>query len=567
LSTTSSPRIRAALRSAAVLALGLAACIQGPWDYYPDNPPPFRGVYATAYVLAGKPLTQVCFERVLDLGEEHTQAFAWYDSADVRISGPFSGQSRAVALAALNDTPNCFRGDTALRAQPGGVYALEARFVWDSAGSRVHSLVRGEAHVPDSFSIHRTAAAPSFAKTGGIPDNISDLSFLPKLPPAVRDTIGAEFGDSLNRFQPDTAGLGGYLERHGDAIQKRLVSLLGRDHFVYHEGDTLFYLNGILNTLSHYFSADRSPNVGCVLITQRFERNSGRPQTAFDSPLGFQPDSDQYYFPGDIRRLLIYPDAVGGRGWNLLDSMGVVNTWFHTLRNRFYFYGFEKAYYDYHTTATQTQGGGGGDGGDPRVKPKYNVSGGEGIFVGGIPDSFDLYIKTDSLTKVYPLLATRAFGCDKEGWSSSKDCREFYPEYCRSQAWQPKACGADAVRLCSDPAAAGDTSLGSLCDSIAPPARSDTAIAHEGERLYCIAKAFPAEAACDAPRTSCLEAKGRNACKDAFWDYCLDHQWRPDDICGPALASYCRDQPRLSETLCRHADAWCAAHADSPLCK
>jgi hypothetical protein len=560
--------MRAALRSAAVLALGLAACLQGPWDYYPDNPPPFRGVFATAYVLAGKPLTQICFERVLDLGEEHTQAFAWYDSAEVSVSGPFSGQSRAVALSAIADTPNCFRGDTALRAERGGVYALEARFTWDSAGTRVHSLVKGEAHVPDSFSIHRTAAAPSFAKTGGLPENIFDLGFVAQLPPAVRDTILAEYGDSLGRFRSDTAGLGGYLQRRGKDIQKRLGELLKRDQFVYHEGDTLFYLNGpLLNTASHYFSSDRSPDVGCVLITQRFDPKGGRPETAFDSPLGFQPDSDEFYFPGDIRRLLLYPNAVGGNGWNLLDSIGVVNVWLHTLGNRFYFYGFEKAYYDYHTTATQTQGGGGGEGGDPRVKPKYNVTGGQGIFVGGVPDSFDLYIKADSLTKVYPLPATRAFTCNKEGWSSSRDCREYYPDYCREQAWQPGICGADAVRRCAYPAADRDSALGALCDSVADPARVPAPLARLGETQYCIENAFPSGSVCDAPRADCLETKGWTLCKEGYWNHCLDRQWRPEETCLPALASYCHDKPRLSETLCRHADAWCAAHADSPLCK
>jgi hypothetical protein len=58
-------RLLAAL--AALLALG--ACIQGPWDYYPKNPPPYRGVFVTGYAIAGRPLTNVCFERVLDLSE------------------------------------------------------------------------------------------------------------------------------------------------------------------------------------------------------------------------------------------------------------------------------------------------------------------------------------------------------------------------------------------------------------------------------------------------------------------------------------------------------------------
>lgn len=562
------------MRSVALLALGLAACLQGPWDYYPENPPPFRGVFASAYVLAGKPLNQVCFERVLDLGEEHTQAFAWYDSADVRISGPFSGLSRTVSLTAVADSPNCFRGDPTQLPTPGGDYSLEARFAWDSAGVRVNSLIKGSAHVPALFSIHDSAAAPRIAKSGGIPANLLDTGFIARLPKEVRDTILAEFGDSIAPFLVDTTGVGGYLKRHGKEIERRLVSMLERDHFIYPDGATLFYLNGILNTVSHYYSSSRSEDVGCVLITQRFDTNGGRPETAFDSPLGIKPDSDQYYFPGDIRRLLIYPNAVGGGGWNLLDSMGVVNTWFHTQRNRLYFYGFEKAYYDYHTTATQTQGGGGGEGGDPRVKPKYNVTGGVGFFVGGVPDSFDVYIETDSLTQVYPLQDTRAFTCNKEGWSSSKDCRGFYPAYCRAKRWKPAVCGVDAVRLCSDTAAAGDTSLGGLCDSIAQPGRVDTGLAALGETMYCIEKGFPAESICDAPRKDCLETKGRNDCKQGFWDYCLDHEWRPDaaawtaeSACGPALASYCRDQPRLSETLCRNADAWCAAHPESPLCK
>ena len=31
----------------------LASCLQGPWDYYPETPPPpFRGLFVTGYALA-----------------------------------------------------------------------------------------------------------------------------------------------------------------------------------------------------------------------------------------------------------------------------------------------------------------------------------------------------------------------------------------------------------------------------------------------------------------------------------------------------------------------------------
>jgi hypothetical protein len=525
---------------------------------------------ATAYVLAGRPLEQVCFERVLGLNEEHTQAFAWYDSADVRISGPFSGQSRVVALSPDPGAPDCFKGDTALRAERGGEYALEARFVWDSAGARARSVLTGTAHVPALFSIHDSAAAPGIARSGGVPGNILDTAFLAHLPPEVQIPFFARYGDTLGKLQRrnDSAGLRAYVARNGEAMRELLLRLIQQEKpFIYAKGDSVFYLNGDLNTLSHLFSSDRSPDVGAVLVTQRFDPQGGRPETAFDSPLGLKPDSGQYYFPGDIRRLILYPEARNSAGREVLDSIGVVNTWFLSGPNRLYFYGFERAYYEFHATATQVQGGGGPQDGDPRVKPRYNVKGGAGIFAGGVPDSFDVFIKTDPLTQVYSLPAVHAHACRKLGWQDSRDCREFYPEYCRAQGWKPFECGADAVRLCLDTAAAKDTALGTTCDSIAAPAaKADTDVAAFGQRLHCIEKGFPGEKACETPRAECLETPGANACKQVLWDYCLDHLWKPD-ACGPGLASYCHDRPRQSETLCRHADAWCADHQDSPSCK
>jgi hypothetical protein len=570
MSTTS--RFRAAKRGLALTALCFAACIQGPWDYYPENPAVFRGVFATAYVVSGRPLGQICFERILNIEEEHTQAFAWYDSADVRVSGAFyargmdtsAGKSFDIVLSPDPDTPNCFKGDPNMLAERGQDYALEARFTWDSAGTRTRSRLTGTAHVPASFRIHDSAVAPSLAFTGGIPDTLFNSAFLLSLPKPILDSMVAQFGDTLTKLFLDSAGRGAYLKQHGEAIQSRLLELIQADQQPYPKDTTLYYLNGALNTLSHYYSSDHSDDVGAVLITQRFDPRADRPETRFDSPLGQKPELGRYYFPGEIRRLLIYPNATGPKGWNLLDSMGVVNTWFFTERNRLYFYGFEKAYYDFHASATQVQGGG-GENGDPRVKPRYNVQGGGGIFAGAIPDSFDVYIKPDQYTKVYSLPVAHAAACAKSGWGDSKDCREYYPGFCREQSWQPPVCRTDAIRLCLDPTVP-DT-LKPRCDSVLAVAQSDTGAARFGQVMHCVEKDFPSEPACEGPRVACLETKGANACKDWFWDYCLDREWRPLDLCGPALASYCREKPRLSETLCRNADAWCAAHSDSPLCK
>lgn len=560
----------AGLAAAAVATVVVVvACIQGPWDYYPKDPEVFKGVFLTGYALAGRPVEHVCFERVLDLSEEATQAFAFYDSADVRIAGRFSGAAGTLVLAPVVDTPNCFKGDSASLVERDGDYALTARISWDSAGTKVTSVLTATAHVPRLFKMHDSATAPSFAdpkRKLSVPDTIFTREFFTSLPPDILVALGREFPEAvplvLDSGADTSTALRDYIALHGKAIQARLLSLLSADQFTYTKGDTLLYLNGPLNTLSHHFSADRSPDVHAVLITQQFDSNSSRPETRFDSPLGFKPDSSRYYFPGSIRRLIIYPDAKGANGYNLLDSMGVVNVWFHTLRNRLYFYGFEQAYYDYTSTAV--------DGSDARVKPKYNVTGGRGIFAGAIPDFFDVNIKIDSLTtKSYPLQITHGLFCSKEGWQDSKDCRDYYPAYCNANDWKPGECGQAAVAACLEADAAPDTLLKARCTVEADSARQNADLVKFGEDQFCIPRNFPDSIpACAASRKRCLDSQGINSCKQALWNFCLDRSWSANlEQCQPALASYCHDKPRLSETLCRHADEYCAAHAGSVLCK
>jgi hypothetical protein len=341
--------------------------------------------------------------------------------------------------------------------------------------------------------------------------------------------------------------------------------MLQADQYVYNQGDTLFYLNGDLNTLSHYYSSDRSPDVGAVLITQQFDPEGSRPETAFDSPLGLEPDSEDYYFPGDHRRLLIYSDAKNDRGWSILDSMGVVNVWFHTRRNRLFFYGMENAYYDYLSTVMNEGGGGEAD---PRIVPKFNVTGARGIFVGGVPDTFDVFIETDNLTKSYPLPLVRGYTCREEGWlSSGPDCRSYYREWCGKQKWATGDCRVDAVMASLEADFDSNAPLKDSVQAIADSVGRDTVVYRVALNEFCVNNDFQAEV-CAAPKTACLGTSGKNACKEALWNFCRDNSWRPAQ-CGPGLASYCHDKPRLSEVLCRQADKWCAdpANAGSLMCK
>jgi hypothetical protein len=564
---------------AALMALG--ACIQGPWDYYPENPPSFRGVFVSGYAVAGRPIKQMCFERMLDLGEEATEAFAFYDSAEVSVTGSFvigslSGQVKTLVLTPQADTPNCFIGDTAALIDRGSAYDLSARFVWDSAGHQVTSVITGTARVPAKFSIHDSAAAPSLALKGGVPADLFKLDsnliprvtqFVSILPQSVQDVMEHEYLDTLVKIRNDTAKLYPYIRQNGKAISDRLFELLQNAKTVYHKGDTLTYLNGIFNTLSHYYSSDRSADVKAVLITQRFDPDSGRPETRFDSPLGLKPDSSRYYFPGDHRRLLLYPDAKGRQGWNLLDSMGVVNTWFHTGLNTFYFYGTEQAYMDFNATATQVQGGGAPADGDPRIKPKYNVKGGTGFFVGAVVDSFGLNIVVDKFTKVYSLPVVHALFCDEEGWFQNADCREYYRPYCQSHAWKPADCRFDAVRACLESDFTPDTALKAACGPAA-----DTAITSrersDAQLEFCVETDFSqGQAVCAAATTQCAQS-GANDCKRALWSFCKDNLWSAKlPQCGPALVSYCKDNNRPSEVMCSRADAYCREHSGEAACQ
>lgn len=556
-------KIRPWMKGLAALAAALlGACIQGPWDYYPKNPPVFRGIWLSGYAMAGQPFRQVCMEKLLDIAEERTDAYSFYDSAEVRVTGRFGDSTGTITLARRADAPNCFAGDTAAKVRAGFDYRLDARVVWDSSGSLVVSRLSATAQVPESFSIRDTAVAPSFAFSGqAFGGNIFSPEFFFSLPPSVQEVLGAEYLEDFLKIAGDTAAQAAYIRANGAKIEARLKELLLNDYDVYGQDTTLYYLSGILNTASHYFTADRSDDVAGVLITHRFDSTAERPESAFDSFFGIEPDSSEFYYEGSERRLALYPAITGPGGYNLLDSIGFVNTWFHTKLNRIYFYGMEDAYIDYVETAVEGED-------DPRIRARYNVTGGAGYFVGGVPDSFLVNIKVDSLTKAYSMPEVRAYECTEDGWFEEDGCAEFYRPWCQGKAWEPTTCRVDAVRANLERLIRSDTSLVTAADSAAFRAKdsADAATREAGALHFCVEQDFPALGeTCDAARSDC-DRPGLNTCKETLWTYCKDNLWRPAQ-CGPALAWYCRDKPRLSEVLCREADKFCRANPGEAACR
>ena len=63
------------------------------------------------------------------------------------------------------------------------------------------------------------------------------------------------------RIRGDSVAIEKFIATDGRKVQARLEELLKKEQTVYDEGDTLFYLGGALNTLSHYYTSDYSEDV------------------------------------------------------------------------------------------------------------------------------------------------------------------------------------------------------------------------------------------------------------------------------------------------------------------
>lgn len=519
--------------------------------------PSFRGIYTFAYAVADKPIENVCFERLHNLTEGRTDAFPFYQSQSVTIAGTFSTGGQTLVLQPKFLTPKCFYGPVNALFLRGEAYTLTAQFTWDSAGKPVTTTLQATARIPQAFSISDTAVAPSLAITGlNLAALFQDpVSAFQKLPPGPQQILMTEYGDSIAAFGSDSIGLSAYLKRKGAAMMARVIQLLQSDQTAYREGDTLFYIGGgaQLNLLSHFFHSVRSSDVTGALITHRYDTTESKPVTAFDSiavRLGFALDTGDFYYPGNIHRLGLFPSTISDNGYNILDSIGVVNGWFWTGLNRLYFYGVEKTYTDYTYTNVAFPGAGPVDQ-NPKTKALTNVTGGRGFFAGMVLDSFDLHIQLDSVTQAFSYPVTRAFVCGVEdGWFGSRDCAGWYREYCRTDNWRHPDCRLDAGYINLD-SAERLTAPQWLLDSALAWKSSDTANARETVRRYCIDKDYPVSVPECAPvKIECETGVNGNACQLILWKTCEIDYWKPA-ACAEGRRSYCKKYASIQPDLCR----------------
>ncbi len=537
---------KAGLSAMTALCILTGCILQGPWDYTPHNQPEFKGIWASVYAVADRPAANVCFERLLSLTEGSTDAFPFYDSAEVGIEGTFSTGGATLLLHPLYDTPDCFSGDSTVHFVRGQSYNLTARFVWDSSGTEVVSLLTATAHVPQSFRITDTAAAPALVKTGLSEATLFDSTLYMKLPPAPRSQILALYGDTLNKLGSDTAARNAYLSLHGASLAAQAIALLQKDPIGYPRGDTVFYIGGggQTNNLNHFFHSVRSGDVNGVMVSELIDTVLGaKPVTSLNGLFGLKPDSAQFYKPGAIHSLSFTESAVHSNGSNVLDSIGVENRTFWIGLNRLYFYGAEKAYSDYlQTNAGQATS-------NPKIQALTNVSGGRGFFAGMVVDSFDVHVKLDSATQAYSQPAVRAYACRDQGWFSSRDCADWYHQFCSENDWVRSDCRLDAVYTCLDSAGSANAPAG-LCDSAAAYAARDSALNLEATRRYCIDHDYPANVAgCAAVQHECETGSLANGCQLILWQSCSLDYWKPA-ACAEGRSSYCREYGDAQEEIC-----------------
>ena len=557
-------------------AVLLTGCVQGPWSFWPNNPARYAGVWVYAQVVAGQAVTQVCFEPTIPLTSTVTNDFAFYDSAHVQISGPFSGKDTTFVLQPISTSPNCFDGPADLRAQAASAYQFDAVIRWDSVGHTVTSHFTASTNTPTQFGITK-ALAPAVA-------NLEPLF----RDSTLQDTIRALLGDSLYALHANPAAWDTFLGQNQYMIYSGTMTM----KVPYQSGDTVDYLKPVkhLDFLGHTFVTHYSNDVRGILMTEQFNLLQDSMSTSTFSSLinsNSAPDSSREWRSGTQRRLSFTSSTTLGSGTNRMDSLGYVSLNFLLGPQRFYFYGVEQDYSNYEQTAVASAD-------DPRVVPVSNIKGGQGYFAGMLVDSFDVFVRSLPGMLAYPIARDQILYCRATGWDSDTMCRSLQWIFCADSlsaapdcrtpaivtaldsglAWDAKMLPMSATPVTGPPAGAtvktgGRGSSGWSCPYGQNLCLTETQVQTNGERMDCIRNNFAASKSyCASYKQDCQVSADTSVCKRELWDFCSDRQWNIDSLpqCGPALVSWMRINKVLSIPFQRVRDSWCAAHSSDLQC-
>ena len=513
------------------LAMLLAACdFHGPWEYYPEEREVYTGVYTYGYVMAhGNPY--VCFSKVYQLDETSSQDFAFYDSANVTVSGRFvfGGEAKELDTTAVlkpkSSNPNCFYTPYMFYGISGESYELSASFKWDSAGHTVQSTYKAIATIPNRVTV----------KGMNVPQQKGGY-------------VWQENRSESNLFYVS------FLEYPMD--MEFVKAALDYDKTV----------RGVLSIMNYDIRGGESQN---TTMNQMFKGMKDADDEGYRGIAMHDPLEEQQNLGFSSNR------SVAGN--KTLDTLYLMNMMLPIGTISVDLYSTDDAYVDYVEKVKQSVS-------DSRVVPKSNVKNGMGVFCGMAKTTINIEVSGDAVgfSHIAWSNCKDTEGDNADSWDS-RACRlyqdvtcsgmpdedvslqglqganEKAPLYYRDSVYNRhvKACYASNVKA----AMMLDTTKWSLFlpDSISEKAKANAYA--DGLKRYCVASNFESNkiADCSALEKDCIESPEKTNCKEYLWLWCADRGWNLDEYeqCKSALVSRYYLQDLKSNVLHREVEKVC----------
>lgn len=545
----------------ALMVLVISACsLQGPWEYVVEEQTIYKGIYVSASVIGEESIKSICFEPIYDLDEAKAQNFAFYDSAIVKVIGPFSNGSDTLLLSSTKKYPNCFEGDSSALTSKGSVYSLDAQMWWDSSGVSVKTLISATTKIPDSHEM-----VNGVANAASLPGAAADM--------VVLNILIEKYADELLPIMNDSAAIGLFMFEKQDEIAEIIAN---SPKIEFNDGDTLLYLTGSLNGEGLLFYNQYSDDVKGISLSFYGDSTGGRGETPWQNFGGFISldtadfASDGYSGASGFVSDVDYPD-----GSNYMDSSLTFNFNLSKGYNKFYSYAVDSTYYNYYQTAIMGSR-------NSRVKKLYNIDGAIGYFSGKVKDSIGIYIEFLESASYYPYDIARAMNCSREGASTGADevsgywyenwrelhyCESMYQNWCDTTAYE----GVDCIGASVQTSLENNQEWNYILDSL-NLSYSDKEIEKNkefGETIYCVTNNFPDGEVCSTYKTECLDADEETDCMKYLWAYCQYRNWDINTYpqCGSAMVSYNLEKKLNSNIWDREVEQYCSANPDVEQCK
>ncbi|MGL1903060.1 MAG: hypothetical protein OCC49_13050 [Fibrobacterales bacterium] len=608
-----------------LIALLLLGCesIPGPWEYSPEAEQPYNGLYVTATLIADRPVSEVYVEMLHELNEVRTLYFNFYDSASVSLTH----NGVQYPLTPSSDAANSFVSDSSLIILRGELYTLAGSIWWDSLGTPVVTTFSAETQVPLSFNLKDTAnltlpslaAKPSdstqYLQWFGLLDTQIQLELLTKfqsellvlyadlLPQIYDDTGQPDFEKIPQLLQQNPERLMQFMGENIDVLYDEAVRIDGTLEKVsyYSRGDTINYLYGTQNTSQHIYPTAYSDDVEAVLVTHAFDDSASTfPKNAFDLEqfVGIPSKAADYYYNGDLRRLIIYPQQESPNGGLLLDNIAVFNVWYVGGYNKVYFYAYDREYFKYVDGTISAES-------DTKTPPVYNINGARGFFSSAVVDSFDFVVRIDSTEDFFSRDETIVDRCSKD-WGDTQRCRNYLEPWCESIRFTNEVCHPifisqkldgyldtiefpqllkgweqelDSIwQIPVDSLMTFDSVTQALPENNEIMERNTYLIQNsklefsveEGFMRYCLYENYLSPL-CDSIKIQAMTKNEDTKEKGQLFDYCNDREWDRTLFpqCGPGLVLFVdqfKDEGRYSRVLEKEVFKYCSENPQQTVC-